>query len=89
MTNLLRAFSIGVTSLALAAMFDASAIVNATDTSSQTTPAKHQVRKDRRYIRAATPVDDGYYYDRPVAYRPYPYVLPAPFPFGIGFDPLW
>jgi hypothetical protein len=30
-----------------------------------------------------------YYYGRPTYYRPYPYVLPAPFPFGIGFDPVW
>jgi hypothetical protein len=31
----------------------------------------------------------AYYYDRPVYYRPYPYVSPAPFTFGIGFGPKW
>jgi hypothetical protein len=85
MTNLLRAFSIGVAALMLAG----SAIVSAAEPSS----AKHQVRKSsdvsarRHYARVVVPADDGYYYDRPVTYRPYPHVLPAPFPFGIGFDP--
>ena len=30
-----------------------------------------------------------YYYARPTYYRPYPYLLPAPFPLGIGFGPFW
>ena len=29
------------------------------------------------------------YYDRPYYYRPYPYSVPAPFTFGIGFGPVW
>ena len=29
------------------------------------------------------------YYARPYLYRPYPYAVPAPFPFGIGFGPFW
>ena len=37
---------------------------------------------DRRYDR---PV----YEHRPEYYRPYPYVLPAPFPLGLGFGPWW
>ena len=38
----------------------------------------------RRYYRR-------YYrpYYRPYYYRPYPYVLPAPFPLGLGFGPFW
>ena len=95
MTSLLKAVLTGSAVVALAAMFDASAVVNAADGSSLGAPAKHRLRKStdvgarRHYARAVAPVDDGHYYDRPVAYRPYPYVLPAPFPFGIGFDPWW
>jgi hypothetical protein len=37
---------------------------------------------DRRYDRPS-------YDDRPEYYRPYPYVLPAPFPLGLGFGPWW
>ena len=33
--------------------------------------------------------DRPHYYDRPVYYRPYPYGVPAPFTFGIAFDPPW
>jgi len=46
--------------------------------------ARHRTQRyaDRRYDR---PVYD----DRPEYYRPYPYVLPAPFPFGLGFGPWW
>ena len=29
------------------------------------------------------------YYARPYYYRPYPYSVPAPFPFGLGFGPPW
>lgn len=95
MTKLLKAYAMVAAVLMFAAMIDASTIVNAADGSSQATPAKRQLRKStdvgarRHYARAVAPVDDGHYYDRPVAYRPYPYVLPAPFPFGIGFDPWW
>jgi hypothetical protein len=46
--------------------------------------ARHRTQRyaDRRYDR---PV----YYDRPETYRPYPYLLPAPFPLGFGFGPWW
>jgi len=46
--------------------------------------ARHRTQRyaDRRYDR---PVYD----DRPETYRPYPYVLPAPFPLGLGFGPGW
>ncbi|MBR1125513.1 hypothetical protein JQ628_28605 [Bradyrhizobium lablabi] len=40
----------------------------------------------RPYYRPYTPV---YYYARPVYYRPYPYSVPAPFVFGIGYGPWW
>ena len=30
-----------------------------------------------------------YYYGRPYAYQPYPYLAPAPFTFGFGFGPFW
>ena len=82
----------GATALSFAAMGDTSSL--AADGSSQTTPPKHHLRKStdlsarRHDTRAVASANDGYYYDRPVAYRPYPY-LPAPFPFGIGFDPFW
>jgi hypothetical protein len=96
MTSLFKMRSIGAALLALFAICDASAVVNAAETSSQATPPKHQVgkatdigvrRHDRRHDDAIARGDDGYYADRPVYYRPYPYALPAPFPFGIGFDP--
>lgn len=46
--------------------------------------ARHRAQRyaDRSYDR---PV----YGDRPEYYRPYPYVLPAPFPLGLGFGPWW
>jgi hypothetical protein len=40
-------------------------------------PAQYADRADDRF----------YYYDRPTTYRPYPYVLPAPFFLGFGFGP--
>jgi hypothetical protein len=44
-------------------------------------------RRIHRY--AYRPYERPTYYDRPETYRPYPYVLPAPFPFGLGFGPWW
>ena len=49
-------------------------------------------RRVRRYDRPHTyhrPRYRPHYYDRPVNYRPYPYSVPAPFTFGIAFDPAW
>jgi hypothetical protein len=98
MTSLLKTLSIGSALLALGAICDASAGVNAAETSSQATPPKHQVRKatdsgarrhDRRHDYAVARGDDGYYEDRPVYYRPYPYALPAPFFLGLAFSPPW
>ena len=98
MTGLFRTLSIGATLLAFAAMCEASTVVNAAETSSQATPPKHQVRKatdlgarryDRRHDYAVAHGDDGYYEDRPVYYRPYPYALPAPFFLGLAFSPPW
>lgn len=48
----------------------------------------------RRYYRHHYRYDDRpyyrpQYYARPYYYRPYPYYLPAPFPLGLGFGPLW
>ena len=47
-------------------------------------------RYHRRYYRYGyRPYYQPYYYARPQYYRPYPYYAPAPFPFGLGFGPLW
>lgn len=47
-------------------------------------------RYNRRYYRYGyRPYYQPYYYARPQYYRPYPYYAPAPFPFGLGFGPLW
>jgi hypothetical protein len=98
MTSLFKMLSIGAAALVLAAMVDASTSANAADASSQATPPKHQVRKatdigvrrhDRRHDYAVARGDDGYYEDRPVYYRPYPYALPAPFFLGLAFSPPW
>jgi len=44
----------------------------------------------RRYYRYGyRPYYQPYYYARPHYYRPYPYYAPGPFPFGLGFGPLW
>jgi hypothetical protein len=43
----------------------------------------------RHYRRYYRPYYQPYYYARPTYYRPYPYLLPAPFPLGIGFGPFW
>jgi hypothetical protein len=49
----------------------------------------------RRYTRrhyhhyGSQPYYRPYYYARPYDYRPYPYYVPAPFPFGLGFGPFW
>jgi hypothetical protein len=51
--------------------------------------AHRHVRRDHRHHGNHRPYYRLYYYDRPVYYRPYPYSTPAPFTFGIGFDPLW
>ena len=48
--------------------------------------ARRHVRRHYRHHGYSRPY---YYYDRPVYYRPYPYSSPAPFTFGIGFDPVW
>jgi hypothetical protein len=45
-------------------------------------------RGNIHHVRAAArPVSPPTYYDRPNDYRPYPYVLPAPFFLGIAFEP--
>jgi hypothetical protein len=51
--------------------------------------AHRHVRRYYRYHGNHRPHSLPYYYDRPVYFRPYPYSTPAPFTFGIGFDPLW
>jgi hypothetical protein len=85
---------IGAVVLAFTLMFSGSAAIHSaaaqahvqkSRASKATDPtAWHRTQRyaDRRYDR---PV----YYDRPETYRPYPYVLPAPFPFGLGFGPWW
>jgi hypothetical protein len=47
--------------------------------------ARHRARHPAQYADRAD--DRFYYYDRPTTYRPYPYVLPAPFFLGFGFGP--
>jgi hypothetical protein len=86
--------SIGAVVLAFTLMFGSSAaihsaaaqaVVQKPQPSKPTDPsARHRTQRyaDRRYDR---PVYD----DRPEYYRPYPYVLPAPFPLGLGFGPRW
>jgi hypothetical protein len=41
----------------------------------------------RSYSRPYYP-PDPYYYARPYYYRPYPYSVPAPFLFGLAYDPF-
>ncbi len=58
--------------------------------SSQTMAPKHHVLKATNPgARQNDRSDDRFYYDRPVAYRPYPYALPVPFFLGIGFLPRY
>ena len=85
---------IGVVVLAFTLTFSGSAAIHSAaaqavmqkpQASKATDPsARHRTQRyaDRRYDR---PVYD----DRPEYYRPYPYVLPAPFPLGLGFGPWW
>jgi hypothetical protein len=47
--------------------------------------ARRHARHPLRYADRAG--DRFYYYDRPTAYRPYPYVLPVPFFLGFGLGP--
>jgi hypothetical protein len=51
--------------------------------------AQRHVRRYHRQHGYSRPYYQPHYYDRPVYYRPYPYVSPAPFTFGIGFGPKW
>lgn len=59
---------------------------DATDFSAHRRHYRHGPRPDYRHS-AYRPYPD--YYARPVYYRPYPYVAPAPFVFGIGYGPFW
>jgi hypothetical protein len=49
--------------------------------------ARRRTRHSARY--AYRPYYPPVYYDRPQAYRPYPYAVPAPFFLGFGFGPWW
>ena len=51
--------------------------------------AHRYVRRYHRHSGYSRPYYRPTYYDRPVYYRPYPYLSPAPFTFGIGFGPVW
>jgi hypothetical protein len=51
--------------------------------------AHRHLRHNHRHYGYHRPHGRSYYYDRPVYYRPYPYAVPAPFTFGIGFGPSW
>jgi hypothetical protein len=48
---------------------------------------RHRTRHVQRY--ADRGYDPPVYDDRPVYYRPYPYVVPVPFFLGLGFGPWW
>jgi hypothetical protein len=64
----------------------AAAVSGATDFSAQRYHRRYYRYGYRPYYR---PYYQPYYYARPQYYRPYPYYAPAPFPFGLGFGPLW
>ena len=51
--------------------------------------AHRHITRAHRHHGNPRPYYHPHYYDRPVYYRPYPYASPAPFTFGIGFDPVW
>jgi hypothetical protein len=89
---------IGAVALAFTLMFSGSSVIHSAAAQAQVQKlqkpraskatdlsARHRTRHyvDRRSDRR--PVYD----DRPEYYRPYPYVLPAPFPLGLGFGPRW
>jgi hypothetical protein len=64
----------------------AAGVSGATDFSAQRYHRRYYRYGYRPYYR---PYYQPYYYARPQYYRPYPYYVPAPFPFGLGFGPLW
>jgi hypothetical protein len=91
--------STGAAMLALTLLFASSAAIDAAAASSQAVAqtrhmrgasdvsARHRSRHVARYVdRVYGPPA---YYDRPNYYRPYPYVVPAPFFLGLGFEPWW
>jgi hypothetical protein len=88
---------IGTAILALALMSGAAAIHTAAAAPLQAAVQKPETgkasdlsarRHTRHPARYADRADNRvYYYDRPTTYRPYPYVLPAPFFLGFGFGP--
>ena len=46
-------------------------------------------RHDRRWEAIKPYASYGYDGPRPYFYKPYPYYLPLPFGFGVGFDPAY
>jgi hypothetical protein len=50
--------------------------------------ASPQIKTQTAGAPATTDFSARRYYRR-YYYRPYPYVLPAPFPLGLGFGPFW
>ena len=87
---------LGIAALAAAFALNAPVAIAASE---QAPPAGSQVLKStdfgahRRHHRHGQrhyrPYAPPYYYARPVYYRPYPYSVPAPFVFGIGYGPWW
>jgi len=49
--------------------------------------ARRRARHPLRYAYRA--YQRPHYYDRPDDYRPYPYILPAPFFLGFAYQPWW
>jgi hypothetical protein len=88
---------IGAAVLAFTLMFSGSAAIHSAAAASRQAAVQKQEasqatdlsarRRIRRY--AYRPHYRPTYDDRPEYYRPYPYVVPAPFPFGLGFGPWW
>ena len=71
-----------------AAATNSKAGIHATEASKATDlSARRRARHDRHYAYRPNYRPD--YYDRPYAYRPYPYEAPVPFFLGFGFGPSW
>jgi hypothetical protein len=62
---------------------------NSSATNAATDFSARRTYRHRYHHYGYRPYDRPTYYARPIYYRPYPYSVPAPFVFGIGFGPSW
>ena len=85
------AFSAALVLAVPAAMHPATAASSRTGAQAADASKAADLGARRRHYRhyASRPHYRPYYYARPIYYRPYPYDVPAPFVFGIGFGPRW